>query len=68
MDVTPSTQGDPAIDMLRRLIEALTRQKAPGTPPFAPMSLGLQSFDTVMPLPTTNLDNAREMLRRAGLI
>lgn len=61
-------QGDPAIDMLRRLILALTQQKAHGTPPFAPMSFGMQSLGTVMPPPSTNVDSARDMLRRAGLI
>jgi subtilisin family serine protease len=64
---TMPTQGDPAIDVLRRLIEALTRQNA-AVPPLGTASFGLQSFDVVMPPPTTTVDSAREMLRRAGLI
>ncbi len=47
---------------------ALTQQKAHGTPPFAPMSFDMQSLGTVMPPPSTNVDSARDMLRRAGLI
>ena len=69
-------QSDPAIEMWPTPIEALTQKASSpspfttasfGTPPFAPMSFGLQSFDTVVAPPTTTLDNAREMLRRAGL-
>jgi subtilisin len=63
---TAPTQGDPAIDMLRRLIEALARQNA--TTPLGTSSFGPLSFNGLMPPPSTNLDSARDMLRRAGLI
>jgi len=62
-------QGDPAIDMLRRLIEALVKQKAGGAPaPLGTASFGLQAFDFAMPPPPTDIDSARDMLRRAGLL
>jgi subtilisin family serine protease len=64
---TAPAQAD-AIDVLRRFLAALATQKA-GTPAttLGTASFGLQSFNGVMP-PPSDVDNARDMLRRAGLL
>jgi subtilisin family serine protease len=62
---TAPVQAD-AIDVLRRFIAALATQNA-GTVPLGPASFGLQSFNGVAP-PTSDVDNARNLLRQAGLL
>jgi subtilisin family serine protease len=64
---TSPAQTD-AIDVLRRLIAALAAQRAGNATPLGTASFGMQSLIGVMPSPTTDVDNARDMLRRAGLL
>jgi hypothetical protein len=71
---TAPAQADAAMDVLRRLIEALARQKASappmpfGTASFGPQSFGPPSFNGLVPTVPTDVDNARDLLRRAGLL
>jgi subtilisin family serine protease len=65
---TTPAQGD-AIDVLRRFLAALSAQKAGNAATtLGTASFGLQSFNGVMPPPPSDVDNARDMLRRAGLL
>ena len=63
---TSPAQAD-AIDVLRRLIAALAAQRAGNTGTLGTASFGLQSFTGAMP-PPTDVDNARSLLRQAGLL
>jgi subtilisin family serine protease len=69
-----ATGGDPAVEMLRRLLEALRNgQAAPATGGLTPASatLGVPppagSID-ISPLAHTSVGDARDLLRKAGLI
>lgn len=65
---TSPAQTD-AIDVLRRLIAALAAQRAGNNAtPLGTASFGMQSLTGVMPPPPTDVDNARTLLRQAGLL
>lgn len=59
--------GDPALQVLKRLLEALATQGRNGVPAQPANGLAPQSF-TISPPPPTGISDARDMLRRAGLI